>query len=276
MSATLENFPMVSQLDSDPNAQFDCVAGSIAAALQWLNGRRYTASEVKDAVYGRSYVGDTDPANYVGYCASQGVKLAPINGTGVALVQDIRDALDNQFPVLITEPDPYMPGTSETHVCVAYACDDTSITVMDPYIARPVTKTDHLWAAQLQYNQIWTLQSKDQRNTAHILQLTDPWGQYFQQTATSPTRWHCAKTGHDIIGAILAFYRRIGGAPRLPVSGEKYDVPNVVYQEFESGILVYDPQKVLDAPGVSFEPVYMLKLGTPLAQKLLASSPYVV
>lgn len=273
-TATLANFPMVSQLDGDPNAEFDCVAGSIAAALWWLNKKKYTASQVKDAVYGRSYVGDTAAANYVNYCALQGVKLAPINGTGRALVDDIRNELAKQHPVLITEPDPYMPGTSETHVCVAYSAGPNSITVMDPFIGKPITKTDDVWASQLQYNQIWTLQGKPQpKAMVSMLQLSDPWGSYFKETATSPTRWHCAKTNQDVVGSILTFYRQIGGAPRLPVSSAKYDIPNVVYQEFEAGILVYDPQGVLDAPRTPFEPNYMLKLDSPLAQKLLARVP---
>ncbi len=273
-TATLANFPMVSQLDNDPNAIMDCVAGSLAAALAWLTGAKYSAGAVKDGAYGSAYIGNTAAANYVNYCAQQGVTLSPINGTGQALVDDIRKALTQQLPVLITEPDPYLPGTSETHVCVAYACSPTAITVMDPMIAKPVTKLDSAWVAQLQYNQVWTLQNKPQPYAAcSLLQLTDPWGSYFKETATSPARWHCAKTNQDIVGGILAFYRQIGGAPRLPITSARYDIAGVVYQEFEAGILVYDPQGILDVPNAPFEPTYMLKLDSALAQRLLTPLP---
>lgn len=154
----LANFPIVTQFDGDPNQGYNCVAGSVAAALEWLTKKPYTSGQVKDAVYGRFYQGNTAPENYIGYCAQQGVKLTPINGNGRELTKDIRDELAKQHPTLITEPDPYMPGTGETHVCVAYAYSPNSITVMDPFIAKPVTKTEEEWESQLQEHQIWALQ----------------------------------------------------------------------------------------------------------------------
>src|SRR5437879_8718136 len=69
----LANFPMISQRDGDPNQNYDCVAGAIAAGLIWLTGKHFTASQVKDAVYGRAYIGGTDAHKYVAYCAEQGV-----------------------------------------------------------------------------------------------------------------------------------------------------------------------------------------------------------
>ncbi len=82
-----------------------------------------------------------------------------------------------------------------------------------------------------------------------MLQITHPFAaQYF--TETTPTHWHCAATHQDVIGGILDFYRKIGGAPRLPKSGEKLYTPydDVVYQEFEAGVIVYDPHNKLPHP----------------------------
>lgn len=155
----LMNFPIVSQRDNDPNAEFDCVPASIAMGLRYLTGGQYTARQIKDAVYGESYVGGTAASAYVSYCASQGVKLAPVDGSGMALVEAINNAIAAGHPVLITEPDPYLPpGSGFTHVCIAYKSENNQITVMDPWIAAPVTKADSAWSEQLQDNQIWTMQ----------------------------------------------------------------------------------------------------------------------
>jgi len=97
-----------------------------------------------------------------------------------------------------------------------------------------------------------------------MLQITDPFAkQYFTETATTPVhRWHCETTHQDVIGGILAFYRKIGGAPRLPTSGEKrHASPNddVVYQEFEAGVIVYDPNHKLPHPA-GFTETFLLTL----------------
>ena len=150
---------MVSQRDSDKNADFDCVPASIAACLIYLTGKHYTASEVKDAVYGVPYTGGTAAIKYVEYCAAQDVKLYPMDGNGAQLVAALRSMISNGLPCLITEPDPYMPaGSGYTHVCAAYSCDGASITVMDPWIDSPVKKSDGAWVAQLQDNQVWVLE----------------------------------------------------------------------------------------------------------------------
>jgi len=158
--ATLENFPMISQLDSDANAQYDCVAASIAAALQFLTGKTFTGAQVKDTVYGSGYIGNTDPDKYANYCAQHGVQLSPINGTdNTALIAATKLQLAAKHPVLLTEVDPYLPVSSgETHVVVAYACNADSITVMDPFIDAPVTKTDQQWQNDLRSNQIWIME----------------------------------------------------------------------------------------------------------------------
>lgn len=156
---TLQNFPMVSQRDSDKNADLDCVPACIAAAMDYLTGRHYTASEVKDAVYGTPYTGGTAAIKYVEYCQAQGVKLYAMDGNGAQLVADLKSMIASGHPCLITEPDPYMPpGSGYTHVCAAFAFDSASITVMDPWTDSPVKKSDGQWASQLQDNQIWILE----------------------------------------------------------------------------------------------------------------------
>ncbi len=101
----------------------------------------------------------------------------------------------------------------------------------------------------------------------NMLQITDPFAAaYFTQIAEE--RWHCVRTNIDVAYAILDFYRRIGGAPRLPLSGEQHDVPNVTYQVFEAGVIVYDPGHKQDNPS-GFAPSYLLKLDSELAKKIL-------
>jgi N-acetyl-anhydromuramyl-L-alanine amidase AmpD len=159
--ATLEGFPMISQLDHDINAQFDCVPTSIAAAMQYLTGTAFSGSEVKDAVYGAGYQGVTAPGEYIGYCAKHGVLLSPFNGTNVALVAATREQIGHGNPVLLTQIDPYMPiGSGVSHVVAAYACNTNSITVMDPYIDQPVTKSDQQWESDLLSGQIWIVEKE--------------------------------------------------------------------------------------------------------------------
>lgn len=153
---TLQHFPMVSQRDGDINADFDCVPASIAACLSYLTGRHYKASEVKDSVYGTPYTGGTAAIKYVDYCAAQGVRLAPIDGSAAQLVASIKSFIASGHPCIITEPDPYLAGW--LHVCAAFACDSASITVMDPWIDAPVKKSDGAWVSQIVGNEVWMLE----------------------------------------------------------------------------------------------------------------------
>jgi len=102
-----------------------------------------------------------------------------------------------------------------------------------------------------------------------MLQITSPFAAaHFRQIAQD--RWHCITTNRDVIAGILSFYRSIGGAPRLPLSGEQHDpVHDVTYQVFEAGVIVFDPDHKLDHP-TGFEPSYLLKLDSELAKKILA------
>jgi N-acetyl-anhydromuramyl-L-alanine amidase AmpD len=252
---TLEGFPMVSQLDSDINAQFDCIAAAIAASLEYLTKQPYTSAQVKDAVYGSNYQGNTDTVRYVTYCAQHGVQLSPINGNNTALVQETKQQLAQGHPVLLTEIDPYMPASSgETHVVVAYACNADSVTVMDPYIAAPVTKTDQQWQSDLRSNQIWMLQKEE--IVLDISQVSDLFTE-----VQKDARWHCKPTGYDIAYGILTYYRTctatgLNGLSQfgLPTSGEQpiLGTPGATYQVFERGIIVYDAaHKVDSVPGIS-------------------------
>jgi hypothetical protein len=100
-----------------------------------------------------------------------------------------------------------------------------------------------------------------------MLQITDPFAAaHFTQIAED--RWHCFTTNQDVFGGILSFYRRIGGAPRLPLTGEQHDIQDVTFQVFEAGVIVFDPGRKLDNP-TGFEPSYLLKLDSELAKKLL-------
>lgn len=266
--AELANFPMISQRDGDTNQDFDCVPASIAACLTWLTGKAYTARQVKDAVYGVNYTSGTGAQAYVSYCAAQGVTLTPIDDIGSQLVADLRTQIAAGHPCLITEPDPYMPaGSGWTHVCAAYASNATGITVMDPWIDQPVFKTDSEWASQLQDNEIWILE-KD------MMTINDPFAAaHFKQVASNPDRWHCASTNQDLFAGILGGWCKMNGAPRLPKGPEVKCGTQAVYQECESGIVLYDPGHEFDAPGGPWEPCYLLKLDSDLAKKLLAIAP---
>lgn len=104
----------------------------------------------------------------------------------------------------------------------------------------------------------------------NMLNITDPFAAaYFTQTASNPDRWHCTKTGQDLFAGILLGWRQMNGAPRLPVGAETSCGKQAVYQECESGILLYDPAHELDNPSGPWAPCYLLKLNSPLAKQLL-------
>src|SRR5262249_55904212 len=91
------------------------------------------------------------------------------------------------------------------------------------------------------------------------LQITDEFAKnHFE--VKSENRWHCKQTNADIIGGILKFYRRIGGAPRLPLTGEKRDIAGVVYQVFEAGIIAFDDDGSFDNVTGFSSGCYMMKL----------------
>ena len=101
-----------------------------------------------------------------------------------------------------------------------------------------------------------------------MLQISDPFAAaHFTQITDN--RWHCITTNTDVALGILDFYRHIGGAPRLPLTGERHDPDhNVTYQAFEAGVIVFDPDHKFDNP-TGFKSCYLLKLDSELAKKLL-------
>jgi hypothetical protein len=159
LMSELKNFPVISQLDGDINQYYDCVATSVAAGLEYLTGRKFTGAELKDAVYGVSYKGNTAAYEYVEYCLKQGVRLFPINGSPAYLVAQAHSELAKGRPVVFTEPDPYMPASSgETHVCVFFKDTASSLTEMDPFGGHVIEKSDAQWISTLEYNQIWSME----------------------------------------------------------------------------------------------------------------------
>jgi N-acetyl-anhydromuramyl-L-alanine amidase AmpD len=108
------------------------------------------------------------------------------------------------------------------------------------------------------WDELWTFLQGD---IADVLDISHA-SQYFIDTGSTPnTRWHCKSTGYDVADAILKYYQTctatgLNGLSQygLPVSGE---LPHptkkgVVYQEFERGVIVYDPTHKDDSvPGVS-------------------------
>ncbi len=158
--AELIRFPMLSQLTdaNEVNREFDCVPTSLAAGLEWLTGKSYTGAIVKDAVYGRAYVGGTSAYAYVPYCQAQGVDVLPINeGDTVRLVGRVVGELELQHPVVATEPDPYSTEPGMSHVIIFYKADNGVLTAMDPFLAGPIARTFTEWATILLFNQVWTM-----------------------------------------------------------------------------------------------------------------------
>src|SRR5579872_2467515 len=90
----LLNFPMKSQRRSpDANEDFDCVATCIASALQYETGRDFEPNAVKDAVYGKGYVGGLSAANFATYAAKEGVYLYHVDGLPAGLMWSARQIL---------------------------------------------------------------------------------------------------------------------------------------------------------------------------------------
>ncbi len=289
--ATLANFPLVSQLtditsDGLPsnNAQLDCVAASIGAAILWYEGKTawdetLNPDKLKDFAYGETYKGGTAATAYVAFCASLGYHLYAINGTPGALVTDVHQQIQAGHPVIFTEPDPYVSASlGWSHVCVFYAEDSGTLTALDPYIAKPVKRTDNEWTQLLLFNQIWILERNE--DVPKILDITDPTiARYFELASSDGLNWRCRATGKIVQGGMLEDYRTNGlplcglSIKRLPMSNEipiellpvvgaKYAHlagKGIVVQFYEAGAYVYDPHHLVDNPPGAGA-VYPLKL----------------
>lgn len=112
---------------------------------------------------------------------------------------------------------------------------------------------------------------------AGMIDVTNPTvATYFQKI--SDTNWKCKKNGAIMGGAILSFYRSLGGYGLcgltilgLPL-GDEYndtDMKQVSKQRFERGIVVWDPEHQIDNPPGSAN-CYLQHVETlyPLPEKL--------
>lgn len=258
----LQNFPMISQLADkswNPGYLYDCVPACIAASLEYLTGKSYDGGHIKDAVYGHQWASSTNPAQFVPYCATQGILMSEVQDADpIHLVFLTQSYLGLKRPVIFSEPDPYAdPSLGWTHAVVAYKYDSNTITVMDPYIAQPVTRSNQVWATLLRYNDVWVLR-RNEEDGAVVLTI-DQAKEYYTEVVTDQ-RWHCKATTIDIAYGILSYYRSctltgLNGLSQygLPVSGEE-GIPNTkqaVLQRFERGVIFYDPLKEVDrVPGL--------------------------
>lgn len=267
---TLTNFPMKYQRTTvlsdgtrDSNADFDCVAESIAAGLQYYLGRNFEGGVLKEICYGRSYQGGTAASAYVQYCAQQGVHLYPIDGPLPALTLQAHGHIRAGHPVLLTEVDPYVDTSlpewaGATHVLVWYAEQAGLLTAMDPFIAEPVTRTDQGWQSVMAVNEIWVME-RIQESIPMAISLSSPGvGNFYRQGG--PGEWICTHKGNEypVHGAILNYYRMAGSGLAgltlfgLPESGERpLHIPGhdeVVEQDFERATLRYDPHHAVENP----------------------------
>ena len=258
---------MVSQLtqvtsDGRPseNAQFDCVPASIGAALLWYAGKSQWDSEInpdrlKDAAYGEALHNEGTAASaYIPFCKSLGYDLWFFKGIPGVLVNEAHKQIQAGCPVIFTEPDPYVSASlGWSHVCVFYSEEPGYLVAMDPYIARPVRRTDQEWTQLLLDNEIWILEKGEAMPAP--LDLSNPTvAAYFAQKDAGT--WLCKQTGKIIYGEILAYYKTCGATAMhglldlgLPVSNEIADGPGgITRQHFERGVLRYDPEHKMDNP----------------------------
>lgn len=287
---TLQNFPLKNQRTTtlpdgtlDLNNQFDCVPEVLAAALEYLTGKSYEGGQIKEAVYGASYQGTTDAAQYVNYCSLQGVELSYFQAaSNIALVNEAHIQLQQGHPVVFSEPDPYCTAEQRdvegwTHVCVWYGetADGSGLIAMDPFGGFSIARPDADWASLLRYGQIWILQKKkegDEMPTA--ISLSNPTvAAYYEQAGDM---WRCITPGvsHGLVigNAILTYYQQEAEGPLrgvtslgLPISNEISIGNGRVKQHFERGVLIYDPAHSNDnPPGASS--VYRAHLYTGVGQ----------
>lgn len=188
----LQNFPMVSQLttvtgDGRPseNAQMDCVAASVDALCRYVLGTpensTFNPDTFKDKAYGEAYTGGTSASAYVPFCQSLGVNLHAINSTNAAAtIKQARLLIQQGHPAIFTILDPYVNTNLPqyagwTHVCVFYGADNTGLTAMDPYIAKPVYQTDAHWIDVLRSHQLWIAETIIKDNPHMDTQFSDVW-----------------------------------------------------------------------------------------------------
>ncbi len=104
---------------------------------------------------------------YVTYCAKQGVRLYPINGSPAYLVDQVHAELALGHPVVFTEPDPYVAASlGWSHVCVFFKDTVDTITAMDPFGGHLVEKSNSDWINALLFHQVWAMEKVETTNLA--------------------------------------------------------------------------------------------------------------
>lgn len=163
---SLNNFPMINQLREptmdgapDENAQNNCVAASLSAALEYLTGRAYDGDELKDAVYGAGYTGPMAIGQFAAYCARAGIQLSAVDGAPTSLIAAIHAGISDGIPVLATIPSQWgaepPPTSGSTHVVCFYGAGAGALTAMNPWGGFAQSQPDSWWEARLRFGQVW-------------------------------------------------------------------------------------------------------------------------
>jgi hypothetical protein len=282
---TLANFPMVSQLttvtgDGRPseNAQFDCVAASIDAATRWLLGKPensvFNPDHFKDVAYGEALRNSgTSASAYVEFCKSLGVHLYPIATTDYThAIQEAHQLIQHGFPVIFTRDDPYVDQRVHpdwTHVCVFFGEDGAGLTALDPYIGKPVYKTDAGWENVLRNRELWVTERIEEVVT---IDLSIPEvAKHYEAFGTTGNQWRCKDNGKVLQGAILDWYRKFCNHAYCGLTYlglvQSNEIPlsthGAVKAYFENGVVFYDPAHEFDTrPGAPHDAVYLAKAYT--------------
>jgi hypothetical protein len=170
--AELPNYPLVGQRtnitsDQQPpeDAEDQCVAAAIGSAMlyykhqsQWDNV--INPDRLKDIVYGQGYVGGTAATKYVPLCDQLGFKLYSIGGSPTQLVAEAHKQIKAGRPVIFTEPSPYDPSHTWSHVCAFFGEITGGLKAMDPFPPKVVSESDAYWIGQLMFDQIWIVEPK--------------------------------------------------------------------------------------------------------------------
>ena len=272
---------------------YECVAYS-AALVKYAgapgHGPTGTSQQVADlaqAWYAREE-GSNLASNMNGM--STGAEYDMLSGIGLhyqpisATVASVKQALSKGYPVLLCGAEtgfydmglgdrvPYSWQPSGNHCIVASGiASDRNLLVHDcasigPAGVRPGPRKYDISKMQL----VSATAILVPWAGGDMIDISNPWvAGYFKQVTSGPDRWHCAKTNQDLFAGILLGWRQMNGAPRLPLGSETKCGTQAVYQECESGIVLYDPAHEIDTPSGPWAPCYLLKLDSPLAQKLL-------
>lgn len=188
-------------------------------------------------------------------------KLPGIYASSAYIQQRLQDSRLARYPLWLANwqfsPDerPPVPSPWNTYEFVQYSDNATNI----PGINATVDVDIFLGVEPIQ-------PSEDTSVTIDLSNATV--ASHFTQTSDNPVTWTCKETNFTLHGEILAFYQKAGGDSfcgltylGLPLSGEK-PVPNhqgVVYQEFERGVVAFDPDHIIDNPPGSGR-VYMMHI----------------